>query len=190
MAFGIGIGQTFLVTILAIVCAAETIQLQPTQGILIPAPLAENIRVSRAAYGGYGSPAAPPAAAYAAPAAPAYAAPAAPAYSAPAPAAPAAYAAPAAAPAAAYAAPAAPAAAPAYSAPAAAAPAYSAPAPAAPAYSAPAVPSPPCPKNYLFSCQPSLQPVPCSAPAQSYGSSGAYSQYVPQYAVPIVRELL
>lgn len=179
MAFNIG--QTFLVTILAIVCAAETIQLQPTQGILIPAPLAENIRVSRAAYGGYGSPAAPPAAAYAAPAAPAYAAPAAPAYSAPAPAAPAAYAAPAAAPAAAYAAPAAP----------AAAPAYSAPAPAAPAYSAPAaVPSPPCPKNYLFSCQPSLQPVPCSAPAQSYGSSGAYSQYVPQYAVPIVRELL
>lgn len=176
MAFNIG--QTFLVTILAIVCAAETIQLQPTQGILIPAPLAENIRVSRAAYGGYGSPAAPPAAAYAAPA---YAAPAAPAYSAPAPAAPAAYAAPAAAPAATYAAPAAP----------AAAPAYSAPAPAAPAYSAPAaVPSPPCPKNYLFSCQPSLQPVPCSAPAQSYGSSGAYSQYVPQYAVPIVRELL
>lgn len=188
MAFNIG--QTFLVTILAIVCAAETIQLQPTQGILIPAPLAENIRVSRAAYGGYGSPAAPPAAAYAAPAAPAYAAPAAPAYSAPAPAAPAAYAAPAAAPAAAYAAPAAPAAAPAYSAPAPAAPAYSAPAAAAPAYSAPAVPSPPCPKNYLFSCQPSLQPVPCSAPAQSYGSSGAYSQYVPQYAVPIVRELL
>ncbi|KAH8324843.1 hypothetical protein KR074_007516 [Drosophila pseudoananassae] len=156
------------------VCA-ETIQLQPTQGILIPAPLAENIRVSRAAYGGYGAPAA----------APSYSAPAAPSYAAPSYAAPAAPAAPA------YAAPAAPAysapAAPAYSAPAA--PAYSA-APAAPAYSAPAsIPSPPCPKNYLFSCQPSLQPVPCSAPAPSYGSAGAYSQYVPQYAVPYVREL-
>ncbi|KAH8263004.1 hypothetical protein KR044_003045 [Drosophila immigrans] len=184
MAFNIG--HIFLVTILAIVCAAETIQLQPTQGILIPAPLAENIRVSRAAYGGYGAPAAPAApAAYSAPAAPAYAAPAAPAYAAasassyaaPAPAAPA------------YTAPAAPA----YSPPAApAAPAYApAPAPAAPVYSAPAsVPSPPCPKNYLFSCQPSLQPVPCSAPAPSYGSSGAYSQYVPQYAVPIVREFV
>ncbi|KMY88411.1 uncharacterized protein Dsimw501_GD23372 [Drosophila simulans] len=166
--------------------SSETIQLQPTQGILIPAPLAENIRVSRAAYGGYGS--APAAQSYSAPAAPAaqaYSAPAAPAYSAPA-------------------APAYPRMAayghthphssqvfihrciPAYSAPAA--PAYSA--PAAPAYSAPAsIPSPPCPKNYLFSCQPSLQPVPCSAPAQSYGSAGAYSQYVPQYAVPFVREL-
>lgn len=168
----LNIGHVFLVTMLAAVCGAETIQLQPTQGILIPAPLAENIRVSRAAYGGYGAPAAAPA--YAAPAAPSYAAPA---YSAPAPAAQA------------YAAPAAPA----YSAPAApAAPAYAAPAPAAPtAYSAPAsVPSPPCPKNYLFSCQPSLQPVPCSAPAQSYGSAGAYSQYVPQYTVPFVRELL
>ncbi|EDW28248.1 GL19046 [Drosophila persimilis] len=52
------------------------------------------------------------------------------------------------------------------------------------------IPSPPCPKNYLFSCQPSLQPVPCSAPAPSYGSAGAYSQYVPQYAVPYVREFL
>ncbi|XP_043660674.1 vitelline membrane protein Vm26Ab [Drosophila teissieri] len=154
------------------VVSSETIQLQPTQGILIPAPLAENIRVSRAAYGGYG--AAPAAPSYSAPAAPAYSAPAASAYSAPA--------------APAYSAPAAPA----YSAPAARllapAPAYSA--PAAPAYSAPAsIPSPPCPKNYLFSCQPSLQPVPCSAPAQSYGSAGAYSQYVPQYAVPFVREL-
>ncbi|EDW63528.1 vitelline membrane protein Vm26Ab [Drosophila virilis] len=176
----LNIGHVFLVTMLAAICGAETIQLQPTQGILIPAPLAENIRVSRAAYGGYGAPAAAPS--YAAPAAPSYAAPA---YSAPAPAAQA-YAAPAAP---AYAAPAAPA----YSAPAApAAPAYAAPAPAAPAaYSAPAsVPSPPCPKNYLFSCQPSLQPVPCSAPAQSYGSAGAYSQYVPQYTVPFVRELL
>ncbi|KAH8266678.1 hypothetical protein KR018_009526 [Drosophila ironensis] len=77
-----------------------------------------------------------------------------------------------------------PAAAPAYAAPAApAAPAYAA-APAAPAY-APApvsIQAPPCPKNYLFSCQPNLAPVPCSAPAPSYGSAGAYSQYAPVYA--------
>ncbi|XP_001965040.3 vitelline membrane protein Vm34Ca [Drosophila ananassae] len=76
-----------------------------------------------------------------------------------------------------------PAAAPAYAAPAA--PAYSAApaAPAAPAYSAPvSIPAPPCPKNYLFSCQPNLAPVPCSAPAPSYGSAGAYSQYAPVYA--------
>ncbi|ALC38350.1 Vm26Ab [Drosophila busckii] len=160
----------FLVTVLAMVCAGESIQLQPTQGILIPAPLAENIRVSRAAYGGYAAPS-PAAQAYAAPAAPAYSAPAAPAYSAPAaPAAPA------------YSAPAAPA----YQAPAA--PAYSA--PAAPAYQAPSVPAPPCPKNYLFSCQPSLQPVPCAAASANYGSAGAYSHYAPQYAVPMVRELL
>ncbi|XP_017041243.1 LOW QUALITY PROTEIN: vitelline membrane protein Vm26Ab [Drosophila ficusphila] len=168
MAFSIG--HLLIAGVLALsAVSSETIQLQPTQGILIPAPLAENIRVSRAAYGGYGAAPAPAAPAYSAPAAPAYSAPAAPAYSAPA--------------APAYSAPAAPA----YSAPAAA-PAYSA--PAAPAYSAPAsIPSPPCPKNYLFSCQPSLQPVPCSAPAPSYGSAGAYSQYVPQYAVPFVREL-
>jgi len=49
------------------------------------------------------------------------------------------------------------------------------------------VPSPPCPKNYLFSCQPNLVPVPCStppaaAPAASYGSSGAYSEHVSNYA--------
>ncbi|KAH8342738.1 hypothetical protein KR084_004704 [Drosophila pseudotakahashii] len=155
-------GHLLIAGVLALsAVSSETIQLQPTQGILIPAPLAENIRVSRAAYGGYGAPAAPAAASYAAaPAAPTYSTPAAPSYSAPA--------------------------APSYSAPAA--PSYSA--PAAPAYSAPSsIPSPPCPKNYLFSCQPSLQPVPCSAPAPSYGSAGAYSQYVPQYAVPFVREL-
>ncbi|KAI8038216.1 vitelline membrane protein Vm26Ab [Drosophila gunungcola] len=141
------IGHLLIAGLLALsAVSSETIQLQPTQGILIPAPLAENIRVSRAAYGGYGA-AAPATASYAAPAA--YSAPAAPAYS-----------------------------------PPAAAPAYAAPAPA-PA----SIPSPPCPKNYLFSCQPSLQPVPCSAPAPSYGSAGAYSQYVPQYAVPFVREL-
>lgn len=90
------------------------------------------------------------------------------------------YAQPAAAPAAAaYAAPA----------PAPAAAAYAAPAPAAYAAPAPAayagqvsIPAPPCPKNYLFSCQPNLAPVPCSAPAASYGPSGAYSQYAPVYA--------
>ncbi|KAH8273921.1 hypothetical protein KR044_003409 [Drosophila immigrans] len=56
------------------------------------------------------------------------------------------------------------------------------------AYGPPAtvgVPAPPCPKNYLFSCQPNLTPVPCSAPAPSYGSAGAYSQYVPVYARPM-----
>ncbi|BFF93477.1 vitelline membrane protein Vm26Ab [Drosophila madeirensis] len=184
MAFNMG--NLLLIAAIMAAVAGETIQLQPTQGILIPAPLAENIRVSRAAYGGgYGAPAAAPsysapaapAQSYSAPAAPSYSAPAAPSYSAPA--------------APSYSAPAAPSysapAAPSYSAPAA--PSYSA--PAAPSYSAPAgIPSPPCPKNYLFSCQPSLQPVPCSAPAPSYGSSGAYSQYVPQYAVPYVREFL
>nr|XP_016935818.1 vitelline membrane protein Vm26Ab [Drosophila suzukii] len=158
--------------------SAETIQLQPTQGILIPAPLAENIRVSRGAYGGYGAPAAsaPASSSYSAPAAQSYSAPAAQSYSAPAVQS---YSAPAAQ---SYSAPAAQS----YSAPAG--PSYSA--PAAPTYSAPAtIPSPPCPKNYLFSCQPSLQPVPCNSPSPSYGSAGAYSQYVPHYAVPFVREL-
>ncbi|TDG47228.1 hypothetical protein AWZ03_006359 [Drosophila navojoa] len=51
------------------------------------------------------------------------------------------------------------------------------------------VPAPPCPRNYLFSCQPNLAPVPCSAPSQGYGSAGAYSSPVasyldPNYAVP------
>ncbi|XP_030377472.1 vitelline membrane protein Vm26Aa [Scaptodrosophila lebanonensis] len=45
--------------------------------------------------------------------------------------------------------------------------------------------APPCPKNYLFSCQPSLAPVPCSAPAAaSYGSAGAYSAPVATYVNP------
>ena len=66
------------------------------------------------------------------------------------------------------------------------------------------IPSPPCPKNYMFSCQPSLTPVPCAASAgygsaayaaapaayaaapaapASYGSAGAYSHYVPTIAI-------
>ena len=79
-------------------------------------------------------------------------------------------------------------------------------APAAPAAAAPAayggasasyggssynIPSPPCPKNYLFGCHPVMKPVPCSAPAAGYGapaaggygSAGAYSHYVPNVAV-------
>ncbi|KAH8263614.1 hypothetical protein KR044_011506 [Drosophila immigrans] len=51
-------------------------------------------------------------------------------------------------------------------------------------YGASSVPSPPCPKNYLFSCQPNLAPVPCSAPAPSYGSAGAYSSPVASYVAP------
>ncbi|KAL7740643.1 hypothetical protein ACLKA6_000019 [Drosophila palustris] len=51
-------------------------------------------------------------------------------------------------------------------------------------YGASSVPAPPCPKNYLFSCQPNLAPVPCSAPAPSYGSAGAYSSPVAAYAAP------
>ncbi|KAH8263112.1 hypothetical protein KR044_004767 [Drosophila immigrans] len=51
-------------------------------------------------------------------------------------------------------------------------------------YGASSVPSPPCPKNYLFSCQPNLAPVPCSAPAPSYGSAGAYSSPVASYLAP------
>lgn len=102
-----------------------------------------------------------------------------------------------------------------HSAPVAPAPSYSAPAPApipsfggsAPSFSAPAAtlpsyaaavgyaqlasslssyPAPPCPKNYVFSCQPSLSPVACSDPSSSggYGSAAAYSQYVPSYVLP------
>ena len=52
------------------------------------------------------------------------------------------------------------------------------------------IPAPPCPKNYLFGCHPVLKPVPCSAPAAGYGapiaggygSTGAYSHYVPTIA--------
>ncbi|XP_030555655.1 vitelline membrane protein Vm26Aa-like [Drosophila novamexicana] len=51
-------------------------------------------------------------------------------------------------------------------------------------YGGSSVPAPPCPKNYLFSCQPNLAPVPCSAPAPSYGSAGAYSSPVASYVAP------
>ncbi|KAL5277443.1 hypothetical protein ACFFRR_002591 [Megaselia abdita] len=59
-------------------------------------------------------------------------------------------------------------------------------APAAPSYGGSSYSAPPCPKNYLFSCQPALQPVGCS---QSYGgsyggSAGAYSENMPQYVFP------
>ncbi|XP_011214535.2 vitelline membrane protein Vm26Aa [Bactrocera dorsalis] len=49
------------------------------------------------------------------------------------------------------------------------------------------IPAPPCPKNYLFSCQPNLAPVACAAPAAapSYGSAGAYSAPIPTYVAPI-----
>ncbi|XP_065358121.1 vitelline membrane protein Vm26Aa-like [Calliphora vicina] len=46
-------------------------------------------------------------------------------------------------------------------------------------YGAASIPAPPCPKNYLFSCQPNLAPAPCAPPAASYGSAGAYSENVP-----------
>lgn len=79
--------------------------------------------------------------------------------------------------------------APSYSAPAAAPAAAPAPAPApAPAaYSPPApvsIPAPPCPKNYLFSCQPRLTQAPCSQLGGGYGGAGAYSQNYPVYALP------
>ncbi|KAM7351927.1 vitelline membrane 26Aa isoform 2-T2 [Cochliomyia hominivorax] len=52
-------------------------------------------------------------------------------------------------------------------------------------YGASSIPAPPCPKNYLFSCQPNLAPVPCSAPAAAFGSAGAYSAPVPTYLAPL-----
>ncbi|XP_013104624.1 vitelline membrane protein Vm26Ab-like [Stomoxys calcitrans] len=73
---------------------------------------------------------------------------------------------------------------PSYGAPAAAVPAYNA--AANPVYSAPApltIPAPPCPKNYLFSCQPSLTPAPCSHVAYG-GNTGSYSHNYPVYAQP------
>ncbi|XP_011180231.1 vitelline membrane protein Vm26Aa [Zeugodacus cucurbitae] len=55
------------------------------------------------------------------------------------------------------------------------------------AAAAPSIPAPPCPKNYLFSCQPNLAPVACAAPAAapSYGSAGAYSAPIPTYVAPL-----
>ncbi|TMW51179.1 hypothetical protein DOY81_003746 [Sarcophaga bullata] len=48
------------------------------------------------------------------------------------------------------------------------------------------IPAPPCPKNYLFSCQPSLQPAPCSqAVPANFGGAGAYSQNYPVYALQV-----
>lgn len=52
-------------------------------------------------------------------------------------------------------------------------------------YGASSIPAPPCPKNYLFSCQPNLAPVPCAAPAAGYGSAGAYTAPVPTYVAPL-----
>ena len=50
------------------------------------------------------------------------------------------------------------------------------------------IPAPPCPKNYIISCQPSLAPAPCAPSSSSgygsSGSSGAYSEHYPVYAVP------
>ena len=53
------------------------------------------------------------------------------------------------------------------------------------ASSSSSIAAPPCPKNYIFSCQPNLAPIACSAPSSSYGSSGAYSAPVPTYVAPI-----
>lgn len=47
----------------------------------------------------------------------------------------------------------------------------------------PSISTPPCPKNYLLSCQPNLVPAPC-APAPGGGSQGpigAYSEYLPRF---------
>ncbi|KAH8324296.1 hypothetical protein KR074_004237 [Drosophila pseudoananassae] len=48
-------------------------------------------------------------------------------------------------------------------------------------YSSGGIAAPPCPKNYLFSCQPNLVPVPCAQEAASYGSAGAYTEHIPFY---------
>lgn len=64
----------------------------------------------------------------------------------------------------------------------------------APAYSAPAAssgyPAPPCPTNYLFSCQPNLAPAPCAQEAAAFGSAGAYTEQVPHYVGSPNREQL
>lgn len=44
------------------------------------------------------------------------------------------------------------------------------------------IPAPPCPKNYLFSCQPNLVPVPCGGvPRKPCESSAAYTHQIPTY---------
>ncbi|XP_075149864.1 vitelline membrane protein Vm32E-like [Haematobia irritans] len=45
------------------------------------------------------------------------------------------------------------------------------------------IPAPPCPKNYMFSCQPNLAPAPCSQPA-AYASAGSYSENYPVIVNP------
>ncbi|XP_059221983.1 vitelline membrane protein Vm32E-like [Stomoxys calcitrans] len=46
------------------------------------------------------------------------------------------------------------------------------------------IPAPPCPKNYMFSCQPNLSPAPCAQPAAAYGSAGSYSENYPTIVNP------
>ena len=64
-----------------------------------------------------------------------------------------------------------------------------------PSSGASGIPAPPCPKNYLFSCQPSLAPVACSGASGAnpqpvsppgYYPIGAHSTYVPTYMAPYV----
>ncbi|XP_023306318.2 vitelline membrane protein Vm32E-like [Lucilia cuprina] len=44
------------------------------------------------------------------------------------------------------------------------------------------IPSPPCPKNYLFGCQPVVTTAPCGANKKpSCGGSAAYSHHIPRY---------
>ncbi|XP_061394249.1 vitelline membrane protein Vm26Ab-like [Musca vetustissima] len=69
------------------------------------------------------------------------------------------------------------------------------PAPVAAPVSAPApapvpapvtIPAPPCPKNYIFSCQPQLRPAPCAQAATraGFGGAGSYSNNYFNYALP------
>ncbi|XP_053957758.1 vitelline membrane protein Vm26Aa-like [Anastrepha ludens] len=50
-------------------------------------------------------------------------------------------------------------------------------------------PAPACPKNYLFSCQPSLAPVACASPGGSIGPVAAYSAPIPTYVAPLPADL-
>lgn len=141
----------FLILIFTMSSAmTQIIQLEPSQGILIPAPIAQSVRITRSSHSPPTSPAA-------------------------------------------------------YS--GSSTSQYSRPAPATiQSHKPSSIPTPPCPRNYLFSCQPSLTPAPCSSqdtslsytvPAppptsESYGTSqGSYSHIIPQYsfAVPVIKEL-